>query len=339
MVNYNIKVLGVGGGGSNTVDYMVKSKLKNIQSYAINTDSQALEQSKADYHLHIGKTLTKGLGAGALPEIGRAAAEESREEIKEILVDSDIVFIAAGMGGGTGTGAAPVIAEIAKSMGILTIAVVTKPFSFEGPSRLDMALNGISNLESVTDVTIVIPNEKLVQNFRDKFIEEAFELPDEILKKGVETIVTMLDTINNLDANIDLNTLRNGLRDKGLAVMGIGESNNPELSASQNSIKALENAIDSNILEISIHGAKQIIILIGGNLEYMTYDVITEVRKYLVRELGDDITIVQGLKDEADGDENFKSVTIIATGYADKEFVDKIKKVEQRISDDMIINL
>lgn len=324
MAKYQIKVLGVGGGGSNTIDYIVKSNLMGIETYAINTDSQVLEFSKANSHLHIGKELTKGLGAGAIPQVGRDAAEESKGEIIELLKDTSIVFIAAGMGGGTGTGAAPYIASIAKEMGILTVAVVTKPFAFEGPSRMKMAIEGIKALESTTDITIVIPNEKLVEKHRTKYIEEAFILPDEVLKKAVEAIVTMLDSVSNLETNIDLNTLRTALTDKGLAVMGIGESNNPELSSSENLIKALENAVDSNILEISIQGAKQIIILIGGNLDYMTYSHIDDVEKYLIKILGNDIKIIRGLKDIKNVEESYKTITLIASGYEKGEHVDQI---------------
>ena len=194
MKNYNIKILGIGGGGSNTVDYIVNSNIfNNVETYAINTDAQALENSKADKKIHIGEILTKGLGAGAIPTIGKKAAEESVEQILEELRGADIVFIASGMGGGTGTGAAPYIAELSKKLGILTIGIVTKPFTFEGPSRMKMAVEGIKILEKVTDVTIVIPNEKLIEQHYDKYLEEAFKLPDEVLKQATEVIVTLLE--------------------------------------------------------------------------------------------------------------------------------------------------
>lgn len=325
MGDYTIKIFGIGGGGSNTVDYIVDSGiLHEIETYAVNTDAQALENSKAQHKIHIGQQLTHGLGAGAIPSTGKKAAEESVEEIIQELQGADIVFIASGMGGGTGTGAAPYIAEISKKLGILTIGVVTKPFKFEGPSRMKMALDGLKILEKVTDVSILIPNEKLIENYKDEYMEEAFKYPDEVLKKATETIVRMLDSVTNVSMNIDLNTLRSVLKDQGLAVMGIGESNNPELAATENLIRAVDSAIDSNILEISIHGAKQIMILIGGNLDYLTPSQIEEVEKYLYSILGYNFQIATGFKDYPEESESFKSITIIATGYDDPKLIEKI---------------
>lgn len=327
MNDYKIKIFGIGGGGSNTVDYIVKSDtLNNIETYAVNTDAQALEHSLAEKKIHIGKQLTKGLGAGAIPTVGKKAAEESIEELIEELKGADIVFIASGMGGGTGTGAAPYIADISKKLGILTIGVVTKPFKFEGPTRMHMALEGLKVLEKVTDVTIVIPNEKLIENYKDKYIEDAFKLPDEVLKIATDSIVRILDSVSNVGMNIDLNTLRNTLKDQGLAVMGIGESDNKELSEVENLIKAVDNAIDSNILEISIHGAKKIVILIGGNLNFLTPGQISEVEKYLYAVLNYDFQIAIGFKDHPEAEQSFKSITIIATGYDNPTLIDKIVK-------------
>lgn len=327
MNDYKIKIFGIGGGGSNTVDYIVKSDtLNNIETYAVNTDAQALENSVAQKKIHIGRELTKGLGAGAIPTVGRKAAEESIEEIIEELKGADIVFIASGMGGGTGTGAAPYIADISKKLGILTIGVVTKPFKFEGPSRMHMALEGLKVLEKVTDVTIVIPNEKLIENHRDKYIEDAFKLPDEILKIATDSIVRILDSVSNVGMNIDLNTLRNTLKDQGLAVMGIGESDNKDLTEVENLIQAVNNAIESNILEISIHGAKKIIILIGGNLNFLTPGQIQEVEKYIYSVLNYDFQIAIGFKDHPEAEQSFKSITIIATGYDNPTLIDKIVK-------------
>ncbi|MFV0425400.1 MAG: cell division protein FtsZ, partial [Bacilli bacterium] len=280
-MNYKIKVFGIGGGGSNTTDFIIKSKLKGIETYSINTDAQALENANAEHKIHIGKELTKGLGAGALPEIGRKAAEESHEELALALEGADIVFIASGMGGGTGTGAAPYIAEISKSMGILTIAVVTKPFAFEGVSRMNMAIDGLKRLETQADVTIVIPNEKLIENHKDKYIEDAFVLPDDILKTAVDSIIRMLDAVSNVGVNVDLNTLKVALKDKGLAVMGIGESEASDLTPAENLQEALKKAVDSNILEISIKGATQFIVLIGGNIEYLTPSEAEDVENFL----------------------------------------------------------
>lgn len=324
-MNYKIKILGVGGGGSNTVDYIVDSgTIEDVETYAINTDAQALENSKAEKKIHIGKELTKGLGAGAIPSIGKKAAEESIDEIVAELRGADIVFIASGMGGGTGTGAAPFVAEISKKLGILTIAVVTKPFDFEGPTRMQMALDGIKALEKVTDVTIVIPNERLIENHDDKYIEDAFMLPDEVLKTATESIVQTLEATSTIGMNIDLNTLKNTLKEQGLAVMGIGESNNPELSEVENLIQAIDNAVDSNILEISIYGAKKILLLVGGNLNYLTPRQIQEVNDYLYSVLNYEFQIATGFKDYPEAEQFYRSITLIATGYDDPELTEKI---------------
>lgn len=314
-MNYNIKIFGIGGGGSNTTDFIIKSKLKGIETYSVNTDAQALENANAQNKIHIGKELTKGLGAGALPEIGRKAAEESHEELMNALKGADIVFIASGMGGGTGTGAAPYIAELSKSLGILTIAVVTKPFAFEGVSRMNMAIDGLKRLETQADVTIVIPNEKLIENHKDKYIEDAFVLPDDILKTAVDSIIRMLDAVSNVGANVDLNTLKAALKDKGLAVMGIGESEASDLTPAENLQEALKKAIDSNILEISIKGATQFIVLIGGNLEYLTPSEAEDVINFLAGKLNYPFRITTTFKDIPEADESFKSITLIATGY------------------------
>ncbi len=314
-MNYNIKVFGIGGGGSNTTDFIIKSKLKGIETYSVNTDAQALENANAQSKIHIGKKLTKGLGAGALPEVGRKAAEESHDELISALDGADIVFIASGMGGGTGTGAAPYIAELSKGLGILTIAVVTKPFAFEGVSRMDMALEGLKRLETQADVTIVIPNEKLIESHKDKYIEDAFVLPDDILKTAVDSIIRMLDAVSNVGVNVDLNTLKSVLKDNGLAVMGIGESESTDLTPAENLKEAVKKAIDSNILEISIKGATQFIILIGGKLEYLTPSEAEDVTNFLMEKLNYPFRRIIAFKDIPEVDESFKSVTLIATGY------------------------
>lgn len=325
MKNYKIKIFGVGGGGSNTVDYIVKSEvLSQVETYAVNTDAQVLEKSLAHKKIHIGKELTKGLGAGAIPTIGKKAAEEQVDEIINELREADIVFIASGMGGGTGTGAAPYIAEVSRKLGILTIGVVTKPFLFEGPSRMKMALEGVKVLEKATDVTIIIPNEKLIEEHRDEYIEDAFLIPDEVLKKATESIVRMLDNVSQVSSNIDLNTLRNILKEQGLAVLGIGESHDKELTSSENTIKALEAAIDSKILEISIYGSKKIVLLLGGNMNTVTPSEADEIINYLKKLLNYNFQILIGYKDESDYDEHYRSITIIATGYDDQKLKEKM---------------
>ncbi len=312
----NIKVLGIGGGGSNTADFIIKNKMDGIKTYSINTDAQALDQSKADVKIHIGKTLTKGLGAGAIPEIGRSAAEESRNEIIEHLQGADIAFVASGMGGGTGTGAAPYIASLAKELGILTIAIVTKPFAFEGRTRMEKAIEGIARLNDVADITVVIPNQKLIEEHEDKYIEDAFTIPDDVLRVAVESLIRVLDSNSQVGQSIDLNALIYTLTDKGLAVMGIGESKNQELTVEQNLLAALDAATSSNILDVSIRGAKQFIVLLGGDIETITpYEEIL-IRENLVAKLGyDDFQVIVTYRDQDESEEYERSITLIATGY------------------------
>ncbi len=324
--NYKIKILGIGGGGSNTIDYIVESNkldLKNIETYAVNTDAQALENSKADKKIHIGKLLTKGLGAGAVPNIGKKAAEESMQEIITELRGADIVFIASGMGGGTGTGAAPFIAEISKKLGILTIGVVTKPFNFEGPSRMLMATEGLRRLEKVTDVTIVIPNEKLIENHKDEYLEAAFAYPDEVLRKATDSVVRILTNINTIGVDIDLNTLKGILSNQGLAVLGIGESSDEEKDIKENLKQALDNAVDSHILENSIDGAKRFLVLVGANIDHYTMSEETFIIDYFKRELGYEFQIITTVKDEEEAPEYYRSITLIATGYEEKPIIEK----------------
>lgn len=330
MNRYNIKVIGVGGGGSNTIDYIAETTTSKISSYAINTDAQALQNSKADHAIHIGKVSTKGLGAGALPAVGRAAAEESTEELVKELEGADIVFVSAGMGGGTGTGAAPYIAAIAKQMGILTIGVVTKPFAFEGPSRMKMALEGIKQLENNSDVTIVIPNEKLIINYPDLFMEDAFTLPDNVLKTAIEAIIKVLESVSNFTVNVDLNTLRNLLVDKGLAVMGIGESKDENLTPIENMIEALKNGINSEILEISVHGAQEFVVMLTANTQYMTYEEFDVLGYELERVLGYNANIVTTINDNPEFAAHEKEVTVIATGYDNRDFVEQITQTEEK---------
>lgn len=312
----NIKVLGIGGGGSNTADFIIKNNMKNIQTYSINTDAQALDQSSAATKIHIGKTLTKGLGAGAIPEIGRSAAEESRDELVSAIEGADIVFIASGMGGGTGTGAAPYIASIAKEMGILTIAIVTKPFAFEGRTRMDKAIEGIAKLNDIADITVVIPNQKLIEEHEDKYIEDAFVIPDDVLRIAVESLIRVLDSNAQVGQSIDLNALIAVLTDRGLAVMGIGESRDQDLSVQENLERALDTATTSNILDVSIRGAKQFIVVIGGNLNSITAQEKIFIEEYLAEKLGyNDFQVVTSYGDDEGLEDYVRSITIIATGY------------------------
>lgn len=322
--NYNIKVFGVGGGGSNTVDYIKANPISFVTTYAVNTDAQALNNSQADKKIHIGVESTKGLGAGALPEIGRRAAEESREQLIEAVKGAQIVFIAAGMGGGTGTGAAPYIASIAKEMGILTIGVVTKPFVFEGGSRMEMALEGINTLQSECDVTIVIPNEKLIANHRNKYIEDAFMLPDEVLRTAIEAIVDILANYSNYTANFDINELVAMLSNCGLAVLGIGTSMNDEISAPENLVEALRGAINSDILEISIDGAQRFIIQISGSIEYITANEVEIPGQVLEEYLGYKIICSTTIREDDTLGEKGRRIRLIAADYADRDFINQI---------------
>lgn len=328
----NIKVMGVGGGGSNTIDYISTSKVQNIETYAINTDAQALEHSKAKYKIHIGEVSTKGLGAGALPEIGRKAAEESKENLTKSLIGADIVFVAAGMGGGTGTGAAPYISKIAKDLGILTIGVVTKPFSFEGPSRMKMALDGLKKMQDSTDVTIVIPNEKLVSNHQDKFIEDAFVLPDDVLRTAIIAIIDLLENTSQLLSNVDLNQIKSTLSNKGLAVIGVGESKNTEISGIENTIEALIKAVRSDILEISVQGATEFIVQLAGDADEIAYGEIEKIGQVLANELNTEIGFLATIVHDPSLSGSERKITIIATGYENTDEVNKIVQEPERNS-------
>ena len=262
-----IKVMGVGGGGCNAVNSMIASNITSAEFIAVNTDNQALLLSKADRCLQIGKKLTKGLGAGSDPSIGEAAAEESKEEIASALEGTDLLFIASGMGGGTGTGAASVVARIAREMGILTIAVVTKPFSFEGKVRNENANKGISNLKKYVDTLVIIPNDKLLQFLPAQTgMLDAFKVADDMLKQGIVGIVDLIATpsLINLDF-ADVNTV---MRNQGLAHMGIGRA-----KGENRVIESVRQAVSSPLLETTIEGAKSVILNVTGGKDLMLNEV------------------------------------------------------------------
>lgn len=303
-----IKVVGVGGGGTNAVTRMVDAGLRGVEFVAANTDAQALAMNDSDIKLNIGHELTKGLGAGANPEIGFGAAAESRDEIKEALKGADMVFVTAGEGGGTGTGAAPVIAEIAKNeIGALTVGVVTKPFEFEGTQRTRQAEEGVDRLREVVDTLIVIPNEKLLSIVeRRTTIMDAFKEADNVLRQGIQGITDLI-TIPGL-INLDFADVRTIMEDAGTALMGIGTSNGESRAA-----EAATAAISSPLLEESVEGATGILLNITGGRELGLFEV-NEAAEIVQGAADGSANIIFGaVIDEALGDE--VRVTVIATGF------------------------
>ena len=309
-----IKVVGCGGGGNNAVNRMIIEGLKNVEFIAINTDKQALMLSQATQKIQIGDKLTKGLGAGADPDVGKKAAEESKEEIAQALKGADMVFITAGLGGGTGTGAAPVIAEVAKSMGILTVGVVTKPFPFEGRKRMLHAEVGMKALRDVVDTLVTIPNERLLSIVDKKTtLEQAFKMADDVLRQGVQGISDLI-TIPGL-VNLDFADVKTIMSDKGLAHMGVGTGNGDNRAQD-----AAKLAISSPLLETSIVGATGVLLNVTGGSDLGLLEI--NEAAVIVQEAADpDANIIFG----AVIDENLKDevrITVIATGF-DSE---KIKK-------------
>ncbi|MFA5840419.1 MAG: cell division protein FtsZ [Candidatus Margulisiibacteriota bacterium] len=302
-----IKVFGVGGAGTNGVNRMIGSGVKGVEFWGVNTDAQALSVSLADNKLQIGEKLTKGLGAGANPEIGQKAAEESREDIRLALDGADMVFITAGMGGGTGTGASPIIAEVAKELGCLTVAVVTKPFRFEGPVRISQAENGVALLKEKVDALIVIPNDKLLHVVERKTsIIEAFKIADDVLRQGVKGISDLI-TVPGL-INLDFADVRTIMYEAGSAMMGIGTG-----SGENRAVEAAEAAISSPLLEETITGAKGVIFNVTGGPDLTLYEV-NDAAEVIYNAVDPDANIIFGaVIDEKMQDEI--SVTVIATGF------------------------
>lgn len=303
----NIKVIGCGGGGSNAVNRMIIEGLKNVEFIAINTDKQALLISNANQKIQIGEKLTKGLGAGANPEIGKKAAEESREEITASVKGANMVFITAGMGGGTGTGAAPIVAEIAKSMEILTVGVVTKPFPFEGKRRMRHAEIGIANLKEKVDTLVIIPNERLLSMADKKTtLLDSFKLADEVLRQGVQAISDLI-TITGV-INADFADIKAVMLDKGLAHMGVGFGKGD--TRAQDAVK---QAISSPLLETSIEGATDVIINFTGGADLGALEVYDAAD--VVREAVDpDANIIVGAVIDENLNEEVR-ITVIATGF------------------------
>ena len=324
-----IKVMGVGGCGCNAVNTMIESGLENVKFYSANTDSQALTASKASVKIQLGMSLTKGLGAGANPEVGRDAALESKDQLREVLDGADMVFITAGMGGGTGTGASPVIAEVAREMGALTVAVVTKPFSFEAKKKMKQADDGIKELRKVVDTVITIPNQRLLSIAdRTTSLQDAFKKADEVLFQAVKGISDVI-TVHGL-VNVDFADVKATMCDMGLALMGSGVGHGENRAAD-----AARKAINSPLLEdISINGAQGVLMNVTGSSE-MTLHELSEASSLIQEEAHEDAHIIFGaVIDESMGDR--VRVTVIATGF-DKEEAKAVKGIAPGIAPAVIV--
>ncbi len=305
--NARIKVVGCGGGGGNAVNRMIEDGLKNVEFIVVNTDNQALRLSRAESRIQIGEKLTKGLGAGANPDIGEKAAEESKDMIKDAIQGAELVFITAGMGGGTGTGAAPVVAEIAKSLGILTVGVVTKPFPFEGRKRMIQADMGISNLMSKVDTLVTIPNERLLTMVDKKTsLLEAFKKADDVLRQGVQGISDLI-TIPGI-VNRDFADVKAIMSDKGLAHMGIGRG-----TGENRAIEAAKQAISSPLLETSIIGATGVLMNVTGGPDLSLHE-IHEAGNMVQESTDEDAVFMFGAVIDEDLKDEIR-VTLIATGF------------------------
>ncbi|KXB71840.1 cell division protein FtsZ [Peptoniphilus sp. DNF00840] len=313
-----IKVVGVGGGGNNAVNRMIDAGVKGVEFLVFNTDRQALKNSNAETKIQLGEKITKGLGAGANPEIGEQAAEESLDEIREALTGADMVFITAGMGGGTGTGAAPVIADVAKELGLLTVGVVTKPFTFEGRKRAKSAELGINALKGKVDTLVIIPNDRLL-SIADKktSFSQAFEMADDILKQGIQGISDLISVPNLI--NLDFADVKTIMFDKGIAHMGIGRA-----SGDDRATEAAKLAINSPLLETSIEGAKSVLLNITAGSDLGIFEV-NEAADLIRDCVSEDANIIFG----AGIDESLKDevkITVIATEFEQYKDDKKDKK-------------
>ena len=302
-----IKVIGVGGGGCNAVNRMIDGGMKGVTFIAVNTDKQALAKSKAETKIQIGEKLTKGLGAGGNPEVGQKSAEENLEDLEKFIAGSDMIFVTCGMGGGTGTGAAPIIAKIAKDMGVLTVGVVTKPFRFEGRKRAEHAELGIKFLKKYVDSLVVVPNDKLLETVQEQTsLLEAFELADEVLKQGVQGISDIIvdDALINLDF-ADVTTI---MKDRGIVHMGVGRGKGDSRLED-----AVSGAINSPLLETKISGARAVLINITGGRDLTMFDV-DKVASRIDEEADDNAIIIMGASIKEDLQDEI-AVTVIAAGF------------------------
>ncbi len=302
-----IKVIGVGGGGCNAINRMIEASVEGVEFYAVNTDAQALRRCRTENTVQIGTGMTRGLGAGANPNLGREAADESREDLAMILDGSDLVFITAGMGGGTGTGAAPVIAELAREAGALTIAVVTKPFSFEGRKRMQTAERGVNDLGEKVDTLITIPNERLLQVIEKRTpLQEAFSFADDILRQGIQGISDLITQPGLI--NLDFADVKTILTDAGSAMMGIGEGSGEHRAAD-----AAQKAIASPLLETTIEGARGVIFNVTGGPDLSMYEV-NEAAEMISRAVDSEAQIIFGTSIDPNMQSKVR-ITVLAAGF------------------------
>ena len=328
--NAKIEVIGVGGGGSNAINRMIDSNLEGVSFRVLNTDAQALLQSSAERRVQLGQNLTRGLGAGGNPSIGQKAAEESKDEIQQSLEGSDLVFIAAGMGGGTGTGAAPVVAEVAKQSGALTIGIVTKPFSFEGKRRMRQAEEGIARLAENVDTLIVIPNDRLKEVSSGASIQEAFRNADDVLRMGVQGISEVITRPG--EVNLDFADVRSVMTEAGTALLGMGIG-----SGRSRAIEAAQAAINSPLLEAGrIDGAKGCLVNITGGRD-LTLDDINSVGEVISGVVDDDANIIvgQAVNEAMEGE---IQVTVIATGFETNQPLNQ-QRIKNRLSNQSFYNV
>ena len=303
-----IKVIGVGGSGGNAVNHMIGGRVRSVEFIVMNTDVQDLHKSLADKKIHLGKNLTKGLGAGGIPDMGMRAAEETKAEIQDAVKGADMVFIACGMGGGTGTGAAPIVARIAKEQGILTVAVVTKPFFFEGNQRMKLAERGIEELENEVDAIIIIPNDRLLAIAgKDTTFKDAFAKCDEVLRQAVEGISDLIASPGII--NVDFADMKSILTDAGTALMGVGSS-----SGEGRAEKAAIQAINSPLLDISINGARGVLFAISSN-DDLTMQEFQDSAKVITESIDKDARVIIGTIMDDRMKKGEMKITVIATGF------------------------
>jgi cell division protein FtsZ len=319
----NIKVIGVGGGGNNAVNRMISTGLKGVEFIAVNTDAQALYMAQANHKIQIGSKLTKGLGSGGNPEIGQKAAEESRDELFQVLKGADMVFVTAGMGGGTGTGAAPIVAEVAKELGALTVGVVTKPFTFEGKKRSVQAESGTGELMTKVDTLITIPNDRLLQVIeKHTSIVEAFRIADDVLRQGVQGISDLIAVPGLI--NLDFADVKTIMKDTGSALMGIGTA-----SGDNRSVEASRAAISSPLLETTVEGARGVLLNITGGTSLGLFEV-NEAADIISQSVDQEANIIFGAVIDEQMEEEVR-VTVIATGFDHRSHKKERQKTELEV--------